>query len=257
MALVDDDQPVAANNPLLDDDDDAPIKLTAVAPADGPAADAHPRRGEVLLYTCLASSANAFLFMNFSPVVDLSEEVFGASAADVSWLYSASLLAVLPCFFAAGPFVAAPATQRRALVLTHALNFVAAALRVAAVALRSYWVALASSLALGAAQGDHHLLHDAFKMPVPRFPDRGVGYRSGAAASLVISSFASVPLVWLPSDELGAGVAATVQSNFFGWFLGAVVVPYFRRADISPMNRGDAAAATWIFRGDESRRRRG
>ena len=189
--------------------------------------------------------------------MDLAEEVFGASAADVSWLYSASLLAVLPCFFAAGPFVAAPATQRRALVLTHALNFVAAALRVAAVALRSYWVALASSLALGAAQGDHHLLHDAFKMPVPRFPDRGVGYRSGAAASLVISSFASVPLVWLPSDELGAGVAATVQSNFFGWFLGAVVVPYFRRADISPMNRGDAAVATWLFRGVESRWRRG
>ena len=27
---------------------------------------------------------------------------------------------------------------------------------------------------------------------------------------------------------------------------------YVRRADTSPMNRGDAAAATWIFRGSES-----
>ena len=32
---------------------------------------------------------------------------------------------------------------------------------------------------------------------------------------------------------------------------------YFRRADMSLMNRGDAAAATWIFSGDESRQRRG
>ena len=31
----------------------------------------------------------------------------------------------------------------------------------------------------------------------------------------------------------------------------------FCRADLPPMNRGDAAAATWIFRGDGSRRRRG
>ena len=32
---------------------------------------------------------------------------------------------------------------------------------------------------------------------------------------------------------------------------------YVRRADLSPTNRGGAAATTWIVRGDESRRRRG
>ena len=32
---------------------------------------------------------------------------------------------------------------------------------------------------------------------------------------------------------------------------------YFCRVDVLPTSRGDAAAATWIFRGDESRRRRG
>ena len=32
---------------------------------------------------------------------------------------------------------------------------------------------------------------------------------------------------------------------------------YFRRADTPLMNRGDAAAGTWIFRGAESQRRRG
>ena len=34
-------------------------------------------------------------------------------------------------------------------------------------------------------------------------------------------------------------------------------VSYFRCADISLINRGGAAAATWVFRGDYSRRRRG
>ena len=32
---------------------------------------------------------------------------------------------------------------------------------------------------------------------------------------------------------------------------------HVRRADVSLTNRGDAAAAAWIFRGDEPRRRRG
>ena len=38
---------------------------------------------------------------------------------------------------------------------------------------------------------------------------------------------------------------------------GAMLPTSFRRADIPPMNRGDAAAGTRIFSGDESRRRRG
>ena len=36
-----------------------------------------------------------------------------------------------------------------------------------------------------------------------------------------------------------------------------VKTQYFRRADVPQTSRGDAAAATWIFREDESRRRRG
>ena len=39
--------------------------------------------------------------------------------------------------------------------------------------------------------------------------------------------------------------------------LGAPYALYFRRADLPKTGRGDAAAATWIFRGDESRRCRG
>ena len=35
------------------------------------------------------------------------------------------------------------------------------------------------------------------------------------------------------------------------------LIPYFRRVDIPQTGRGDAAAATWMFRGGESWRRRG
>ena len=40
------------------------------------------------------------------------------------------------------------------------------------------------------------------------------------------------------------------------WLPTRTLATYFCRVEMSPMNRGDAAAATWIFRGDESRRRR-
>ena len=39
--------------------------------------------------------------------------------------------------------------------------------------------------------------------------------------------------------------------------MASVVYMYFRRADTPQTSRGDAVAATWIFRGDESQRRRG
>ena len=49
--------------------------------------------------------------------------------------------------------------------------------------------------------------------------------------------------------------AFTVYTDFEDYDGG--IYQCVRRADISPTNRGDAAAATWIFRKDESRRRRG
>ena len=41
------------------------------------------------------------------------------------------------------------------------------------------------------------------------------------------------------------------------YFYPTLPLTYFRCVDISRASRGDAAAATWIIRGDESRRRRG
>jgi len=54
-------------------------------------------RHRVLACATLASIINAFMFMNFSPVVELSRRRFRVSEGQVSWLYSAALLATLPC----------------------------------------------------------------------------------------------------------------------------------------------------------------
>ena len=86
-------------------------------------------------------------------------------------------------------------TQRGAILAIHVLNAVAALLRFAAVARASYAAAVASSLALG------------------------------AGTSLVVASYAAVPLLWLPQQERAAGVAWLVQGNYAGWALGAAATP--------------------------------
>lgn len=167
----------------------------ATLPTD--AAPPAPRRGRRRMLACatLASIVNAFMFMNFSPVVHITRRRFRVTEGQVSWLYSASLLATLPCFFAGATRMSNVDTQRGAILATHVLNAVAAVLRFASVFRGSYIAAVASSLLLG------------------------------AGTSLVVASYAAVPQLWLPSDERAAGVAFIVQGNYFGWALGAAATP--------------------------------
>ena len=52
-------------------------------------------------------------------------------------------------------------------------------------------------------------------------------------------------------------VAAVSTDRVYRELLWSGLPPVLCRVDIPLMNRGDAAATTWLFRGDESRRRRG
>ena len=168
----------------------------ALEPTEDAAAPPTKRgRHRVLACATLASIINAFMFMNFSPIVELSRRRFRVSEGQVSWLYSAALLATLPCFFAGATRMSNADTQRGAILAIHVLNAVAALLRFAAVARASYAAAVASSLALG------------------------------AGTSLVVASYAAVPLLWLPQQERAAGVAWLVQGNYAGWALGAAATP--------------------------------
>ncbi|KAH8075322.1 major facilitator superfamily-like protein [Aureococcus anophagefferens] len=162
---------------------------------------------------------NAFQFMNFSPIADLSTGVFSATTGQVSWLYSASLLSVLPAFFLAVRWTSAPATQRGALRAMHGLNLAAALLRAGSAYVGSYALAMASSVLLG------------------------------VAASFVISAFTSVSQRWLPAAERPLGVSLTVQANYFGWLLGAVLVPYacVAKGGLVRLLEVQAAAAGLLF----------
>ena len=60
--------------------------------------------------------------------------------------------------------------------------------------------------------------------------------------------------------EVAGLVALSVRYQNITFGAAAVILAlyaYFRRADIPPKSRGDAAVVAWIFRGEESRRRRG
>ena len=68
----------------------------ALEPTEDAAAPPTKRgRHRVLACATLASIINAFMFMNFSPIVELSRRRFRVSEGQVSWLYSAALLATL------------------------------------------------------------------------------------------------------------------------------------------------------------------
>ena len=180
---------------------------------------AHPRRWVAVGLTACGSAMNAFQFMNFSPIADLSTGVFSATTGQVSWLYSASLLSVLPAFFLAVRWTSAPATQRGALRAMHGLNLAAALLRAGSAYVGSYALAMASSVLLG------------------------------VAASFVISAFTSVSQRWLPAAERPLGVSLTVQANYFGWLLGAVLVPYacVAKSGLVRLLEVQAAAAGLLF----------
>ena len=151
------------------------------------AAQSPTKRGRHRVLACatLASIINAFMFMNFSPIVELSRRRFRATEGQVSWLYSAALLATLPCFFAGATRMSNADTQRGAILAIHGLNAVAALLRLAAVAEGNYAAA-----------------------PPPR------RWRWARARLLVVASYAAVPLLWLPQQERAAGVAWLVQGNY-------------------------------------------
>ena len=64
----------------------------------------------------------------------------------------------------------------------------------------------------------------------------------------------------LPLPECGGLLLTLAPVGATGAFLVALLrprPPYFRRVDLPWTGRGDAAAATWMFRGETSRRRRG
>ena len=86
-----------------------------------------------------------------------------------------------------------------------------------------------------------------------RIPINNTSRALAATASAIVVLVLFRVLLWL---ALISCLALLLPLAHMALRPRTLAAKYVRRADISPMNRGDAAAATWIFRG-ESRRRCG
>ena len=201
------------------------MALTEQLLMEAPAAPAHAvdggggappdaRRWAVLLAFSANCGVNAFMFMDFTTVPTLTKQVFGfcpttgnATACDgvgdefVGWTYSASLLAVVPTVIAV-----------MALVESHAWATYTATFGAQAAGAWLRYVAVHV-----AATGDTGMGKDLALLSAVLL---GVG-----SAGCVVSSSA-VAAEWFPAPERALATSCTVQSNYAGWALGAVVFPY-------------------------------
>jgi MFS family permease len=140
------------------------------------------------------------MFMDFTTLEDIAKEALNLDLASdaseqlIAWTYSASLLAVLPAAFPAMVYL-----QRRNWLTTGlgtASNCVGAWLRYVAVKNASIEIAIVSSVFVG------------------------------FAAAVIVSSYSAVASRWFPPSERTLATSLAVQSNYAGWCLGAVVIPY-------------------------------
>ena len=174
----------------------------------------------ILLAFSLNCGSNAFMFMDFTTIPQLTKQIFGfcpvgAAAAGecdrvgdafVGWTYSGSLLAVCP----AAIVVMATIERHRWATYTIGMGFNCAGgwLRYAAV-----------STAVAAAGGQ-----------TDPGPGRVLGLASSVAigfgAGMTCVGYSAISAEWFPPEERTFATSCAVQSNYAGWALGAVVFPF-------------------------------
>eukprot|EP01060_Flectonema_neradi_P035368 TRINITY_DN6495_c0_g1_i1.p1 TRINITY_DN6495_c0_g1~~TRINITY_DN6495_c0_g1_i1.p1 ORF type:complete len:441 (+),score=62.53 TRINITY_DN6495_c0_g1_i1:52-1374(+) len=153
----------------------------------------------VLLAFSFNTCCNSFMFMNISTVEDVTEAVWGSeehplSDGTLNWLYSASLLAVLPYAFPASYLLSRKNTLITGMGVV--CNVSGAWLRYISAVTGSYGVALASSILIG------------------------------LSAAVIITSVSHVPGTWFRKEERSLATSIGVQANYSGWCAGAVLLPY-------------------------------
>ena len=213
----------ALTEPMLSAPVTAPSTSREPAPAPEASLPASSRScGRWCILACFVpvSFLNAFMFMTFSVLPELSKRVLIAAAASphplfpsprsvedggstasplapslstsaIEWTYSISLLTVVLSMLPASHML-----EKRpyaTLLAATCLNVAGAWLRYASVAYTSYLTALASGVMLG------------------------------GAAAIIMPAFAFVPLRWFASEQQPLAVAIQVQSNYAGWGLGTLI----------------------------------
>jgi hypothetical protein len=148
----------------------------------------------VLANFAFHSACNGFMWMDYSTVSEQASEAIDVKLADINTLYSVSFMAAVPSIVCAMCFL--DRHDWVTMLVGTSSTVLCAWLRFAAVWQSSYVLALSSSAALG------------------------------MGVSIVFTGFAKIPATWFsPGPERAIASAIAVQSNFFGWALGGVLVP--------------------------------
>ena len=104
----------------------------------------------VLLSFCINTASNSFMFMDFAAISNTSKAIFSTDDDGVNWLWTASLLAVLPGTIPATYFLPKVGWPNYLTTGFGAVcNVIGAWLRYYSVANRSYAAGIASSILIG------------------------------------------------------------------------------------------------------------
>jgi hypothetical protein len=141
----------------------------------------------------LMAGFNAFFYMNFSTVTQASLALFNVDTDTLVWQYSATLLASLPAAFPAMRFI-----DSHNYLVTFLGTFsqvLAGWLRYIAIRDTNFGLCIVSSALVG------------------------------FGGSVIISTYTTCAQRWFPPHERTLATSIAVQSNYFGWAMGALVVP--------------------------------
>eukprot|EP00937_MAST-01D_sp_MAST-1D-sp2_P007345 g7345.t1 len=149
----------------------------------------------VLATFAYTSAWNAFFYMNFASISGVAQDVLEISSTQLNFGgYSAGLLTTLPLSFVFARFLN---THNWAFTgLGVVCNVAGAWTRYAAILQRSYGLMVLSSVLIG------------------------------AASAMVICTYALLAERWFPAAQRTLATTLAVQSNYFGWLLGAWITPY-------------------------------
>lgn len=151
----------------------------------------------VLLSFCINTASNSFMFMDFAAISNTSKAIFSTDDDGVNWLWTASLLAVLPGTIPATYFLPKVGWPNYLTTGFGAVcNVIGAWLRYYSVANRSYAAGIASSILIG------------------------------FSAAVIISSIMQVSTKWFAKKHQALATSVAVQANYAGWALGVVLVPF-------------------------------
>jgi len=172
---------------------------------------ADPWRWAVLMAFSLNAFANAFLFMDFNVVPDVTKVLFGyceeggdcddVGDSFVLMTYAASLFAVLPSFVVVLKYI-------------NSHNWITSTVGLGFQFLGAWGRYISCELAHAGNSEEGRIVAITSSVFI------------GFGAAIIISSYSLISSRWFPTEERTYATTLPVMANYAGWCLGCVVIPY-------------------------------